>query len=98
MLDATREVRHRCLHLRSELQSQMCWVSGSGSAGTACGYGHCPLSSMWLRVEAHMGSRMGVPVYVRVLGVCGWFFPGFDGKDEVSILDRAGLSFLPVLA
>lgn len=27
--------------------------------------------------------------------VCG-FFPGFDGKDEVNILDKAGLSFLPL--
>lgn len=40
-----------------------------------------------------MTSLMGVPV---CLGVWIFFFPGFDGEDEVSIWDRAGLSFLPL--
>lgn len=38
-----------------------------------------------------MTSLMGVSVCL----VCGCFFPGFD-EDEVSIWDRAGLSFLPL--
>lgn len=41
-----------------------------------------------------MGFRVGVFVCVRAFGcVCGCFFFGFDGEDEVSILDGVGFSF-----
>lgn len=44
-----------------------------------------------------MGSSKGVPVCIRVSGcVCVAVFPGFDGKNEVRILNRAGFSFLPL--
>lgn len=45
--------------------------------------------TMWLRPGVRMTSLMGIPV---CLGVWFFFFPGFDGEDEVSIGTELGLA------
>lgn len=78
-------------------QGRGCGDPGSGRAGPAPGCALCPVNSQWLRAKACMFPHVGVPVCPCVW-VCAavFFFTGFDGEDEISFLDRAGLSFLPL--
>lgn len=58
--------------------------------------GQLPVTSLWLGGRGLHGLSRGCPRVCPCVCVCGCFFPGSDREDEVSILDGAGLSFLPL--
>lgn len=87
---------HRCLH-----QGQIPVM------GVGCPWARAGQYRMWLRHTPHdlpvaedkgsHGLSRGCPRVCPCVCEYGCFFPGFNVEDEVSILDGAGLDFLPLL-
>lgn len=79
----------------SQITSPVTGVPERKQADTACDLGHCHQHHVAETSSTH-DLPHGCTVCLGVWLAFFFFFPGFDGEDEVSIWDRAGLSFLPL--